>query len=203
MNQVLFNHRSLSKVGHCRPLLHLIGHASTLRVRPIVACLLQLGDPLLQSFLLTYQVLDLIERVFAGEVFKDHEALSQVFILVLQLEDLCVLVVDELRLFLDGFAEAQVPLQHLLHHVHGVDDPPRDRVFRFIGSVVSAARRSHGTGRPDSIRINPIDFFSVRPDAAAPNSSVLLLQLIGFLSHCRVLPLQEFVVAGRSVMAAT
>ena len=41
-------------------------------------------------------MLDLIKRVLTGEVFEDHEPLSQVFVFVLQLEDLSVLIVNKL-----------------------------------------------------------------------------------------------------------
>ena len=97
LHQILLDHRSLGKVGHRRPLLHLVGHAAAgLGVGPVVARLLQLSNPLFQSLLLADQVLHLIKRVFAGEVFEDHEPLSQVLVLVLQLKDFRVLVVDQL-----------------------------------------------------------------------------------------------------------
>ena len=149
-------------------------------------------------------MLDLIERVFAGEVFKDHEALSQVFILILKLEDLCVLIVDKFRLLLDGFTQAQVPLQHLLHHVHGVNDPASDRVLRLVSRIICAALRGNSPGCPDTIRINTIDFIAVRSNASATTTNSVLLMLIGFLSHSRILSLQDFViVASGSIMAAT
>ena len=39
LDHVLLDHRPLSEVSHCRSLLHLIGHASRLRVSPTVTCL--------------------------------------------------------------------------------------------------------------------------------------------------------------------
>jgi hypothetical protein len=75
-----------------------------LRISPVARCLLQLGHSLLESLFLADKKLDLGEGILAGEVFEDHEPLPQVFVLVLQLEDLGVLVVDQLGLLLNGLA---------------------------------------------------------------------------------------------------
>ena len=81
-------------------------------------------------------MLDLVERVLPGEVLEDDQPLPQILILVLQLEYLRVLVVDQLRLLLDGLTQAQISLKYLLHHVDGVDDATRDRVLRLVRRVV-------------------------------------------------------------------
>ena len=44
--------------------------------------------------------------VLASEVFEDHKPLAQVFILVLKLENLSILIVDELGLFLNCLTQA-------------------------------------------------------------------------------------------------
>ena len=78
----------------------------------------------------------MVERVLPGEVLEDDQPLPQILILVLQLEYLRVLVVDQLRLLLDGLTQAQISLKYLLHHVDGVDDATRDRVLRLVRRVV-------------------------------------------------------------------
>ena len=97
LNQVLLNQTPLRKVGHRRPLLHLICHApGLLRISPVGARLLELGDSFLQRFLLPHQMLHLVQTVLPSEVLQYHQALAQILILVLQLEDFRILIVDQL-----------------------------------------------------------------------------------------------------------
>ena len=64
------------------------------------------------------------------------QTLSQIVILLLQLEDFSIAVVQILRLPLDGLSERQIALQHLFHHVHRMDDPFSDGILRLIHSTV-------------------------------------------------------------------
>ena len=105
-------------------------------------------------------MLHLLKRVLSGEVLKDHQPLPEVFILVLQLEDLCVLVVNQLGLLLDGLSQAEVPLQHLLHHVDGVDDAASDGVLGLVGCVVTETTLGNDSARcADPLCIYTIDIF--------------------------------------------
>ena len=134
-----------------------------MEVGPVVAGLLELSHPFFQSFLFSHQMLYLLQRVLAREVFQDHEALSQVLILVLKLEYLSVLVVDELRLFLNGLAQAKIALENFFHHVDSVNDPSRNRIFCFVRSVVAKTSLCDDSAcSSDSVCIDPIDFVSTR-----------------------------------------
>lgn len=95
-------------------------------------------NALLEASLLANQLLHLSLGVLAGEILQNLQPLSEVFILVLKLVNFLVLLVYEFRLLLDGFSETKVPLQHFLHHIDGLDDPPSNCIFRLIRCIIHA-----------------------------------------------------------------
>ena len=116
----------------------------------------------LKRLLFAHQSLNLLERILAREVFQNDKTLSQVFILVLQLEDFCVLVIDKFRLLLNCLSETEITLQHLFHHIDCVNDSPGDRIFRLVCSVVAHTTLSDNSARrTNSISIDPLDLFSI------------------------------------------
>ena len=131
---VLLDHVTLAEVCHRRAFDNVI--FLSMELCPIIACLLQLCDSLLESLLLSHKFLNFNHAILTSVVFKHHETLTQVFVFVLKLEDLRVLVINELRLLLDGLSESEIALQHFLHHVHRVDDAACDGIFCLIGSIV-------------------------------------------------------------------
>lgn len=68
------------------------------------------------------------------ELFMKLQSFTQIFVLLLELEQLSVHTVNGLRLLLNGFSQRQVALQHLLHHVHCVDNSLCNGIFGFICS---------------------------------------------------------------------
>jgi hypothetical protein len=107
-----------------------------LELRPVLTRLLQVLDSILELPLLSHKLLHFTQRILASILLQDVEPLSQVFVLLLELEHLCVLVVNLLRLLLDGSSELEVTLQHLLHHVERVNDSFCDRILGLVGSTV-------------------------------------------------------------------
>ena len=147
-------------------------------------------------------MLHLLKRVFSGEVLKDHQPLPEILILVLQLEDLCILVVNELGLLLDGLSQAEVPLQHLLHHIYGVDDAARDGVLGLIGCIVTETTLGDNSARcADPFCINSIDLFPRRDTwLVVVIATVLQICPSCFLRDGRVLSLQYLLTTSSIVL---
>lgn len=95
---------------------------------------------MLQLPLLFSKRLHLIRAVLVVEFLHDIESFSQVVVLLLELEDLSIRVIQRLGLPLNGLSQRQIALQHLLHHVHSVDDPLSDGILRLVDSTVRLLR---------------------------------------------------------------
>ena len=203
LDEALLHHAPFSEVGHGRPLFQLVARSCRpCKACPVVAGLLKLGHALLKCLLLPDEVLHLLKRVLPGEVLKDHQPLPEILILVLQLEDLRVLVVNQLRLLLDSLSQAQIPLQHFLHHVDGVDDPASDGVLGLVGRVVTETTLGdHSARRADPLRIDTINFIPRWDTWLVGNASVLEIGAGTLLSDGRVLPLQYFLAPSSIVLA--
>mmetsp|Transcript_32840 Transcript_32840/g.50173 ORF Transcript_32840/g.50173 Transcript_32840/m.50173 type:complete len:207 (-) Transcript_32840:1186-1806(-) len=86
------------------------------------------------------EFLNFRQRVFTRVLLEDSQSLAKILTFLGELEHLCVLVVDLLRLALDGLSEREVTLEHLLHHVDGVHYALGDRVFRLVSRAVRLER---------------------------------------------------------------
>ena len=148
-------------------------------------------------------MLHLLKRVLPGEVLKDHQPLPEILILVLQLEDLGVLVVNQLGLLLNRLSQPEIPLQHLLHHIDGVDDPARDSVLGLVGCVVTETTLGNDSARrADPLCINTIDLFP-RWDTWLVVVTAVILQISTscLLRDGRVLSLQLLLATSTIVVA--
>ena len=204
LDEALLNHATFSEVSHGRTLFQIVARGcSPRKACPVVASLLELSDTLLECLLLPDKVLHLLKRVFSGEVLKDHQPLPEILILVLQLEDLCVLVVNQLGLLLDGLSQTEIPLKHLLHHVNGVDDAARDGVLGLIGCIVTETTLGGNSARcADPLCIYSIDLFP-RWDTWLVIGITTVLQICSscLLRDGRVLSLQYLLATSTIVLS--
>ena len=183
----LLHYGSLGKVCHCGALGHVLFVA--LEVSPIVACLLKMFNTFLQRLFLIHEPLDFLERVFASVLFQCLESLSKVFVFILNLKDLSVLIIDELRLLLNSLAETQIALKHFLHHVYGVNDSTSDGIFGLVSSVVVDATTNHSVGSADSVRVYHTDLFLLLSGDRVAQLSIGTLVIVRcqcsiFLRYC-------------------
>lgn len=107
-----------------------------LKLGPVLACLLQVFDSVLKLPLFSHELLNFVQRILASEFFQDVEALSKVFVFLLELKHFSVLVVNLFGLLLDGGSKLEVSLKYFLHHVESVHYSLSDGILRLVGSAM-------------------------------------------------------------------
>jgi hypothetical protein len=122
--------------------------------RPVHGRLLQVFDPILKHLLLFDQLGHVCVSVLTRVLLKYLQAYSQILVLILQHEYVGIEVIHVLSLLLDVLPQTQVALEHLLHHVHGVDDALGDRVLGLIHGT------REGRGAPSCDVLEGLAFFS-------------------------------------------
>ena len=125
---------------------HLIMHllvkvfSGLLQLSPVVVCLLQMLHPVLELSLFSHKLLNFCQWILPCVVFKHCQSFTQVLVFLGELEDLCISVIQLLRLPLNLFSEGHIALKNFLHHVHGVHNPLSDGVFWLVRCAVRLVR---------------------------------------------------------------
>lgn len=107
--------------------------ASISLLHPVLVRHFKLLDPAFQVPFVRDKPLHICDFVEAAK------SVTEIFIFILQLEDLHILLVYQLALLLNCFSETQVTLQHLLHHVDSLNDPGCDGILGLVGCIVLTA----------------------------------------------------------------
>jgi hypothetical protein len=96
---LLLRYCPLGEISHRGSLHDLL--LAPLKISPVIWLSLHQFNPLLEVLFILNEPLDFKNWVFVLVLLQNGESLSKVFVFILNLENLCILVIDQLRLLLD------------------------------------------------------------------------------------------------------